>query len=68
MQQSRIEVFPANPPRMLTIRQTAACCPLSEYALRLLLKQGKLPAIFVGTKYLVNVDRLIDQLNGEAGA
>jgi len=53
---------------MLTIRQTAACCPLSEYALRLLLKQGKLPGIYVGTKYLVNVDRLIDQLNGEAGA
>lgn len=54
------------PPRMLTIREAAREGPLSEYALRLMLKQGQLPGILIGTKYLVNYDRLLLQLNGEA--
>ena len=52
-------------PRMLTIRQTAATGILSEHALRLLLAQGKLPGIHVGSKFLVNFARLCDQLNGK---
>lgn len=54
-----------NPPRMLTIRQAAQEGPLTEYALRLLLKQQKLPGVFIGSKFLVNYDRFIGQLNGE---
>ena len=54
-----------NPPRMLTIRQAAQEGPLTEYALRLLLKQQKLPGVFNGSKFLVNYDRFIDRLNRE---
>lgn len=54
------------PPRMLTIREAAREGPLSEYALRMLQKQGQLPGIQIGTKFLVNWDRLMLQLNGEA--
>ena len=51
-------------PRMLSIRQAAALGPLSEYALRLLLRQDRLPGLYVGKKFLVNFDRLLDQLDG----
>ena len=49
-------------PTMLTIREIARTGILPEHALRLLLKAGKLPAIYVGKKALVNFDRLCDQL------
>lgn len=55
-----------NPPRMLTIREAAQAGPLTEYALRLLLKQERLPGVFIGSKFLVNYDRFISQLNGES--
>lgn len=54
-----------NLPKMRTIRETAQLGILSEYALRLLEKQGRLPCVHVGKKCLVNVDRLIDFLNGD---
>lgn len=54
-------------PRMRTIREVAATGLLSEYALRLLEKQGKLPSIRVGTKILINLDLLIQQLNNPKG-
>ncbi len=50
-------------PRMRTIREVAATGLLSEYSLRLLEKQGRLPCIHVGKKCLVNLDALIAQLN-----
>ena len=52
----------ATQPRMMTIREIARTGLLSEYALRLLSKQGKLPAIRVGNKALVNFDKLCAQL------
>lgn len=58
-----MKVEHTEPPRMMTIRQAAAMGPLSEYALRLLLRQGQLPGLFVGRKFLINYDRLIDGLN-----
>lgn len=64
MQQGNIRTL--NPPRMLTIREAAQAGPLTEYALRLLLKQEKLPGVFIGSKFLVNYDRFVSQLNGEA--
>lgn len=52
-----------NVPRMMTVRQVARTGLLSEHALRLMLKAGKLPAIFVGNKALINYDRLCEQLS-----
>jgi hypothetical protein len=41
-------------PQMLTVRQTAATGILSEHALRLLLKQGKIPALYINSKALLD--------------
>ena len=50
-------------PTMLTIREIARTGILPEHALRLLLKAGKLPVIYVGKKALINYDRLCEQLS-----
>ena len=55
-------------PNMMTIRQIAAEGILSEYSLRLLLKAGRLPAIYVGKKALINRDKLFEQLANLQGA
>ena len=55
-------------PNMKTIRQTAALGIVSEHLLRLMLKQGRLPGVYSGNRFLVNVDALIDQLNKESAA
>ena len=49
-------------PQMMTIREIAKTGLLSEHALRLLLKEGKLPAIYVGNNALINYDRLRAEL------
>ena len=54
-------------PRMRTIREIAATGMLSEYSLRLMEKQGRLPCIHVGKKCLINLDLLIQQLNNPKG-
>lgn len=51
------------PPKILTIRQVAATGALSEHALRLLQKQGRLPCLYVGNRCLVNYDKLLAQLD-----
>lgn len=51
-----------NKPRMMTIREIANTGLLSEHALRLMLKEGKLPAIYIGKKALINYDRLCEEL------
>ena len=51
-------------PKLMTIREIARTGLMSEHALRLLLKQGKLPAIYINTKALINYDRLCAQLDG----
>ena len=45
-----------NRPRMLSIKETARTGILPETALRSLVKQGKIPGIYVGAKFLVNYD------------
>ena len=50
-------------PEMISMRQAGRRGPLSEFRLRILQKQGKLPGIFCGRKFLVNYDRLIAMLN-----
>lgn len=50
-------------PTMMSIKEVAQTGLLSEHALRLLLKQGKLPCVMVGVKALINFDKLEEQLN-----
>ena len=55
--------YPETPkPRMMTVREIAKTGLMSEHALRLLLKAGKLPAIYIGKKALINYDKLCSQL------
>ena len=56
------ETMEVQKPRMMTIREIARTGLMSEHALRLLLKAGKLPAIFIGKKALINYDKLCAQL------
>ncbi|MBP3292434.1 MAG: DNA-binding protein [Clostridia bacterium] len=53
----------SNRPQMLTIRETARTGILPEAALRTLVKQNRIPGVYVGCKFLVNYDRLCDWLN-----
>lgn len=52
-----------NTPKLMTIPQVAATGLLSEYALRKLYKEGRLPAFTVGKKVLINFEMLLEQLN-----
>ncbi len=56
-----------NMPRMMTIKEVAKTGLLPEHALRQLCKQGKLPAVYIGKKALINYDLLIRQLNTLGG-
>ena len=51
-------------PTMMTIREIARTGLMSEHALRMMLKAGKLPAIFIGKKALINYDKLCEELQG----
>ena len=53
-------------PQFLTIRETAKTNILSEHALRLMQKQGKLPCIMIGKKCLINYPLLLEQLTDES--
>lgn len=50
-------------PKMMTIRETAKTGILPETALRTLVKQNKIPGIYVGTRFLVNYNALCEWLN-----
>jgi hypothetical protein len=47
---------------MMTIRQTAATGILPEAALRRMVKNGTIPAIYSGSKAFINFDTLCDML------
>ena len=58
-------------PRMRTvkqavqeIRQTDEQTALTEFALRRMISDGKIPTVSVGNKILVNLDLLLDILSG----
>lgn len=53
---------------MKTIRQTAAMGILPEFRMREMLKQGRLPGVYSGNRFLVNVEALSNQLYGESVA
>ena len=50
-------------PRMMTIREVAKTGLLPEHALRTMEKTGQAPHIQVGSRVLINYDKLIAQLN-----
>lgn len=49
-------------PRFVTIRQAAATGILPEHTLRRFVKDGTIPSIKSGNRNLINLDRLIAQL------
>ena len=48
--------------RFLSIRETAKLGPLPEYLLRKMEKQGQLPGVRSGTKFLVNYRLFLENL------
>lgn len=53
-------------PTFKTARQTAALGFITEHYLRILIAQGKCPGIYVGNRFLINVDALVEQLTAES--
>lgn len=49
-------------PKMSTVRKATRTGLLPEHALRLMARAGKLPALKVGNKILINRDKLCKQL------
>lgn len=54
-------------PSFMSIREVAKTGLMSEYSLRLLEKQGKLPCIYAGKKCLINFELLVQQMNDLGG-
>lgn len=52
--------------RFMTIRKAAAAGYDTEFHMRLLLKQGKLPGFFSGRTFKVNVPMFVEQLDRES--
>lgn len=53
-------------PEFKTIRQVAAIGILPEHRLRALVKEGRCPGIFSGSRFLINVQALAEQLERES--
>ena len=53
-------------PEFKTIRQVAAIGILPEHRLRTLVKEGRCPGIYSGTRFLINVPALAAQLEAES--
>lgn len=52
----------SNIPKMLTVKQVAATGVLPEHTIGVLLKQGKLPAVYSGTTAYINFDLMCEYL------
>ncbi len=50
-------------PRMMTVRQVAATGILPESAIRNMLRENKIPAVYSGKKAFINFDLLCEQLS-----
>ena len=54
-------------PRFMSIREVARTGILTEYTLRLMEKENRLPCVYTGKssrrKCLINFDKLVEQLN-----
>ena len=49
-------------PRMMTIHQIALTGVLPENALRVMVRNGEIPAVYSGSKAFINFDNLCDRL------
>ncbi len=52
--------------KFLTVREVAATGILTEYAIRLMLKQKKIPAIYINNKALINYPLLLETLDEQS--
>ena len=52
-------------PHMVTISEAAKATGVSAYTVRRLVKQNEIVYVKSGAKYLVNLDRFVDFLNGQ---
>lgn len=50
-------------PTMMTVRQVASTGILPENAIRVLLKQGKLPAVYSGNTAYIHFEKFVEYLN-----
>ena len=50
-------------PRMMTIRGIANETGLSEFSVRKMVKEGKIPCVKVGAKHLINYSKVCDLIN-----
>lgn len=55
--------YDSSVPRMMTIRELARELNLSEYGVRAMVKQGTIPSVKVGSKYLLNYNKVCELLN-----
>jgi len=55
--------MPDTMPRFMTLREVAPTGILSEYCLRQMEKQKRLPCIYSGKRCLINYTALVEQLN-----
>jgi len=53
-------------PKFMTIKEVAKTGLLPEHALRLMLKQNKIPHIMCGSKCMVNYTLLVERLNEDS--
>lgn len=53
-------------PKMRTITEASRETGISQHALRVWVKNKQIPAVYAGNKALINLDRLLDFLNGGA--
>lgn len=53
-------------PKFMTIREVARTGILSEYCLRIMVKEGKIPHIMAGTKCLINYPLFLEWLAQES--
>lgn len=69
MQEPKIQVStertrPATPlPRLMTIKQVANTGIVTEYALRTLITQNRIPYVRIGNRSLINYEKLLEFLN-----
>ena len=47
---------------MMTVRELAKTGILTEHAIRLMLKQNKLPVLYIGKKALINYEKTVEML------
>ena len=52
-------------PRMMTIREIAKTGIIPEHALRVMVRDGMVPHIKIGSRHLVNFNKVVDILNNE---